>query len=599
MSKKTLSNSQLEQYSRHAVEGLALGKNLRPEIPICDKGISFDGSIWVFSNSIEKKEDLVGKVPIQLKATQVSRFSSRKRSFSMELADLRNYYNSEGILILVVEVKPTGQTKVFYKPLLTLDLANIIKKYGNQATRTIQLREIEETNLYTVCWRFLVSKKLQPRILVENRPFSMESFTKYSISSLTYNPRLHHQNIHEHEFDLYGVYNGTTFPLAKMQIESLATQLNVEFTCKDLTFENEVTWEGTDKTVRLEVEGVFTLTFYGEKNYSFEYLHFNSLEKQLNAIPFITSLLSGYTVKSKYGQFELDDSPILRQQYEEYSRYCEFLRRTKLTYDILGIPQQFIFRTHDGDDLIHDLEILNLLILDNVVKGIDNKVANQLVNFPIGDQFILLYYSPANERKFCSAFKPEIAERQNMYKDETTTFLCSTYMLLNVEKLPQTINFDEQLICESFDRISAHAFSCDTAYELTNQFCLKCIKTYDQSKDIRMLRIAEHIYNIGFNNNVHDIPIRINRYQIQKRLHSFLPEKEKSELYQIKVTAKDNLEILFCTNVLLDNSFEAKHSFERMEPEMQQFYQSLPIFSLYEQLEGRVTHSPLKFEVSD
>jgi hypothetical protein len=577
-----LTNSQLELYSKHAIDGLALGKFLRTEIAVTDKGVSFDGSIWVFKNSIEKKEDLIGSVRVQVKSNEVKRFSSSKISFSMDMADLRNYYNSEGVLLLVVQVKPNGETKVFYKSLLTLELSGIIKKYGHQGSRSISLRAMEESDLYRVCYSFWHNQKLQPRVLVENRPISMEDFTQFSVRSMTYNPHVHSYKIHDHDFDLYGFYNGTMFPLANMSIDTISTHINVKFTCEGLAFENDVKMERTEKALRFEIEGVFTLTFNNMKSYEFDFLDFNTLEKQLKAIPFITSLLSGKKVESEYGMFALDDTPNLKKRKQEYLNVCSFLERTQKTFDILGIPHNTPITSEGKEDETRLLDILNLLILDNVTEGIKQKNYRQFVNFPIGDRSVLLHYTPEGERKFCNAFSRKVAERQVIFQNESGTVPCSPYLKLNIEILPSTINFDDELVRESFDRAADHLFSA-IGNPLTNNFCLACVQAYDRTKDVRMLQIAEHIYNIAIQKNQDDAVVRINRYQILRRLRS-LTEREMAEIFELKMTADGNSEVLFCTNVLLGNSFEAKQALYRMDQELQRYYESLPIFHLFEQL---------------
>jgi hypothetical protein len=203
-------SGKIERIATHAVRQESLKPNafLITNIPEGDKDISFDGDIKVFANNLETKESLIGSVPVQVKGNQVSQFKIGKRSFGLELEHFRNYYDREGVLLLVVEMKDTGETKIFYKQLLTKELSLIINKLieSKGKSRHVELRPLEETSLYVVCRKFLDERKLQPRVLVENNPYPPMSFSKYSMSSLTYNPG--HEatnNIFDHDFMMYGV----------------------------------------------------------------------------------------------------------------------------------------------------------------------------------------------------------------------------------------------------------------------------------------------------------------------------------------------------------------------------------------------------------
>ncbi|MER2006411.1 MAG: hypothetical protein ABS939_03075 [Psychrobacillus sp.] len=74
---------QLETFAVNAVTTAATLSLQKAEIPIGDKGISFDGHIDVI------KDSFLGKVPVQVKGTGEEKFSTR--SFSLELEHFRNF----------------------------------------------------------------------------------------------------------------------------------------------------------------------------------------------------------------------------------------------------------------------------------------------------------------------------------------------------------------------------------------------------------------------------------------------------------------------------------------------------------------------------
>lgn len=89
-----LSNQKKERQTVNAIEYLANlpDSYLIPDIPVGDKGISFDGHISVMKDDSETKESLIGRVPVQVKGTEIEHFTEGIRSFSFELADYRNFF---------------------------------------------------------------------------------------------------------------------------------------------------------------------------------------------------------------------------------------------------------------------------------------------------------------------------------------------------------------------------------------------------------------------------------------------------------------------------------------------------------------------------
>ncbi|MEK4715609.1 hypothetical protein [Sporosarcina sp. FSL K6-5500] len=89
-----LDNSRIERLAVQAIvnEANRPGNHLLPNIPIGDKGISFDGDIQVFENENETIQSLLGRVPIQVKGTQVNKFTEGLISFTFSMEHYKNYY---------------------------------------------------------------------------------------------------------------------------------------------------------------------------------------------------------------------------------------------------------------------------------------------------------------------------------------------------------------------------------------------------------------------------------------------------------------------------------------------------------------------------
>lgn len=107
-----------------------------------DKGLSWDGFIYLYSNKNQKKENLVCKCEIQVKGKEKL---GKSRSYSVSIADLNNYKNNGGIIFFVIDIETK---KVFYAELLPTKIGHILKlnlKNESQKTINIKLEEFPKS----------------------------------------------------------------------------------------------------------------------------------------------------------------------------------------------------------------------------------------------------------------------------------------------------------------------------------------------------------------------------------------------------------------------------------------------------------------------
>lgn len=90
-------------------------EELCPEIPVNDKSPSFDGEILVYNSGSHKKSNLVGKVPVQVKGKHVEQLSEKIRKYSIERADLENYFKAKGVIFLLLRLQRKSRIGCFIK----------------------------------------------------------------------------------------------------------------------------------------------------------------------------------------------------------------------------------------------------------------------------------------------------------------------------------------------------------------------------------------------------------------------------------------------------------------------------------------------------
>lgn len=104
-----------------------------------DKTPSWDGTVFVYKSQKAEKDNFAGRVPIQVKGTTKA-IVSNTASFSCSVADLKNYYKDGGCIFFLVSVDlSSGNSRIFYKTLLVVDLDKIIKSAGKQKSIVIHL----------------------------------------------------------------------------------------------------------------------------------------------------------------------------------------------------------------------------------------------------------------------------------------------------------------------------------------------------------------------------------------------------------------------------------------------------------------------------
>ncbi|MGC1378005.1 MAG: hypothetical protein WA821_17365, partial [Anaerolineales bacterium] len=145
---------------------------LKPFFQQNDKTPSFDGSISVYKGS-KVKENFINSIPVQIKSTKVDAFDSGKKSYSLDISDIRSYYNIRGAILFVVEICGE-ECKVFIKSLLPSQLKGILaeleknkknkNKSKNNQSKVIHLDELDISNssqIDHVCQDFLAHRSLQ------------------------------------------------------------------------------------------------------------------------------------------------------------------------------------------------------------------------------------------------------------------------------------------------------------------------------------------------------------------------------------------------------------------------------------------------------
>lgn len=155
---------------------------LTPAINSNDTQPTWDGFVYAYKHpgNNHSKDDMLGRVPVQVKGHQANLPYPETISFSADISDLNNYMGESGCIYLVVYCDDDGENEqIYYKVLLPYDLHNILKDCTNKATKTIHLRPLPtgKNDVSNIFLNFVRDRKKQ-YASVQGNVFSLDDIAK-------------------------------------------------------------------------------------------------------------------------------------------------------------------------------------------------------------------------------------------------------------------------------------------------------------------------------------------------------------------------------------------------------------------------------------
>lgn len=115
-------------------------KLLEPNLYKNDKTPSEDGYIYILKDDSTKKEDILEKIPVQVKSSQKK---TKRNKFILDVNDLKYYANNGGTFLFVVYIsEELDLEEIYFRQLPPLSLNKInknLKKLKIQKTITLDI----------------------------------------------------------------------------------------------------------------------------------------------------------------------------------------------------------------------------------------------------------------------------------------------------------------------------------------------------------------------------------------------------------------------------------------------------------------------------
>ncbi|HMN26176.1 MAG TPA: hypothetical protein PKE38_16840, partial [Ignavibacteriaceae bacterium] len=540
-----------------------------------DKTLSWDGSIFVYSDKSWKNENFVGRIPVQIKSNIVEVFNINNSSHYFKVADLRNYFNDGGVFLFLVQIKKNNR-KIFFRNLACSDLKKILTSLRNKTQKRvkIELFELDTCKLVELedeSRNFLLHRKKQVSNI--DYPMSIEQATELTTTFITSNPNFESYLL-SHDLPLYGkrLDSPAEFFITNIRVREIINyhQVPVSINSKIYysSYESVITQNGSTIRVGHEI-------FLNQGNIQYKSKCF--VIDELVDVDFLLNLIIEKAVTFGDKTIFIETNPLEKEIIDSLRERKKLLDDIKALHDLFNLSLNKLNLDNLDEGELRNLSLLIYIFIYN--HRFYNLPFNKGFNsIKISDNYFGILALNSNENGPYTVFNiaRPISEIQCRIDPGDGNFhSISPYVFISADFLCNIKNLDFDLIIEDIEK---HPLTSITS-DLIIRFGLELIKTYDCTKEETFLASALEIYKwLQLKNECVEIN-KINEYQILRRRRTFTQE-EKRQLLFLRDNEAGNNGVLCAINILLENKTEAEIYFESLVAKEKEDFYNYPIYTL-------------------
>lgn len=553
-----------------------------------DKTPAWDGEIHVLKNASEKKSEIFGRVPVQIKATK--RKNNSMKSFPVDMRDLELYSKNGGVVLFVVWLDENSNLRdIFYKSLPPFSIKKLIKisklknKPANYKTLSVQIHKLDEQKIYPMLVDFVTNSQKQHSFInidgmsIENIPNNKE--IKLYFYGQGHEGIFNYQKEHDLFLYLRDPETDIEIPLEN-SIEIVetfeATDLIIEI--GDYIFDDVERHYFPDGGVQLHFGEGFKISFNnGKAQPKFNYSRPNMLSdaikctqalKELGNIGFFT--LNGTSI-------ELDERSLSDIHSLDLDSHIKELLKISNFTKIMGIKKELDLSLFNEQSQ-RNLNILNSgLVLKKKVTL--NYEESKLFNLKIANIHISTLYEfhGDNNGTMIDIFSETPWCRRGEDEDISLFEVFRPEDWLTIDNC----NFDS--VIASYQRLVDYSVENVSADDTIIKIVAAADMTEEVSKKEELLTWAQRLSDWNLNHLKGNSISIINDLQIKSRNRE-LDNTEMESLTKILLNNQDNDEICFGVSVLLKSKPQADLFWTKLDKETKERYQDYPIYNLYKML---------------
>lgn len=559
---------------------------LDPNINHNDKNVSWDGSILVYNDVPFKKEILRFKIPIQVKTRTLTKYKS---SYSVSVADLKNYRIDGSILYFLVEIV-NNEFKIYYTALFLIDLEKIIKAAGKNKSKRINFKEFptDADTIKYIIENYINNASKQKQLI--QGVYDLDSFrrmypnqpVKFEIS-LPQNPKASDilNSINEQKPYLY-FQSETGFKAPIGRFDGIMLSLSSNNEC-EISVDGEVLYHtltketSLDNKTRLKIGKtiIFTLS---KKDIEFTYsLDGLDLTEAIKTLKFVLGVVDQRNVL--FG-FKDESMPLILSNIhtdmkgafslETLVRQLDIYLDVQKLFNNLGIRKELVIRSLSENDY---KKLICFCQSELYGKPLSLTALKSKVGFlHIGDINIYCYCSQAEEEGLYyvnSFFRRDLI---SVRLSDGTTPISNYATLANfgIEGFRQidNINYDDLILSLDVANPNQEVLS------IYNTLFLIMLSYYDEVGERRIANACLWLAEYLWNHFKEDFSF-INLCQVKYRIDT-LSKDDKTQLFKIKNSNESNIIKLACS-ILLNSFTESEMYYDLLNEEEHQQFDGYPI----------------------
>ena len=554
-----------------------------------DKTPSWDGTVFVYKSENTKKENLAGRVPIQIKGTEKV-IVSDTATFSFSVADLNNYYKDGGCVFFLISVDlSSGYSRIFYKTLLVVDLDKIIKGAGKQKTSTIHLNlfPTEANEISSIFMGFTDNVHKQMGFIGKDIPtFESLEASGAEITSLTFTASGIGLTLDEipkflstHDFYLYAKVKGldVDVPIDKVTNAIISKPVDGEVRIKDRCFFSayRVVYENGNPIIRIG-KGISVALKAEENRITVHTDRPDTLSDFIIEADFFIELVEQGELTLNGVTIPLNGASLTDLQ--ERKKNLEYCKDVKKMLDYLGVTEELLLNDLSENDE-KNLRNFTGAVLYNRKIGFPNMEQDQFYGaFKIANLVIWIWAKRQSDGMYSidSFFKlHQIALFTEDDVDLKKPIQASQFVLFDKKGLVHISNMDYEMVYSDITQTPLSAEYCTKV----NFLVLDMIGAYDEQAkhDEKLLDLAEKIceWLMSIESMIDPEILLLNKIQITKRRRTL----SMSEIVDLaKLTESKYPPATRCgAYLLMDADKEAQECFDELSPIAQEEFIKYPI----------------------
>lgn len=601
-----MNNNNTEAFGTTAVKrSIMQTKRLSPYIQEKDKEPLWDGAVFLYHDQSQKNDNLVGRVPTQVKGKVCNDFSKKVISYPVDISALKTYQKDGGVIYFVVLIdKEEIKEKIYYAALTPVNIGLYLDeiKKEKQAEKSIKLKEFPTHNSdkELIFFNFFQDSKKQTSF-VDKGFLSIEDLmrdtsTEYSLHAQSYlfnDSSDMYSLLLDNEVPIYATINGSK---ALIPTNFTSNELKIsESIVDDVTINDKVYYTQIERirssntaTIKLGESIALTMTNIDNNPSLMTKIDLTSSLRQIVIdLEFIIDAIDNGSVNlGKMNlNFSMTQNELKSFEIEKQKNKLFFYKRVVKLLNILNVYEDINLDLLTQQN-VRDLDALMKVFIDKQpIKIPKIKHTTTIHNQKIANitlKLIIRELDKENSQYSIEDFFSTNISMSTVDRNNGDRYVVSPLFALDKEDFIKISNINYEGILASYQKIEEIN---NRVYEFANADMLKMLSAYDETKNTRLFEairaIANWLHNTPNDNLSKEITL-LNHLQIIKRERALLPS-EQSEIYDLieDNTIKDDIKV--ASYLLLDNQNRAEHYFNKLDITAQDNFKTYPIYYFWSQ----------------